>query len=239
MWATCRTRAVGRRGTPSASATSSPCAQVSISRAVTSEATDIGGPYQGIRCPRRQLPQLLEQLGPAAPPVARAARAGREPGTGLGSVLDGVVTRRLPQRRRRTGPGRGRRAVPGRRSRPGGRSGGRRSSPAPASASPMPPGRGRRRARRGRRSPRPDRPGARAAAPCRWSRREPTVGPWSSPRRSAAAAWSAPSTRTDRCRPRPWTPCCSTRSGRRRPASARAGTSSCCAPPPTASGSGR
>lgn len=47
----CRSRAVGSRATPSASATSCPCAQVSISRAVAIEATLIGGPYQGSLAP--------------------------------------------------------------------------------------------------------------------------------------------------------------------------------------------
>ncbi len=51
MRATCRSRAVGSRSTPSASATSWPCAQVSISRPVAIEATLIGGPYQGRRTP--------------------------------------------------------------------------------------------------------------------------------------------------------------------------------------------
>jgi hypothetical protein len=45
----CRRRSVGARVTPSASATSSPCAQVSISRAVTADATLMSGPYHGTR----------------------------------------------------------------------------------------------------------------------------------------------------------------------------------------------
>ena len=48
MW---RRRCVGARLTPSASATSSPCAHVSISRAVTIEVGDMLVPYQGIFCP--------------------------------------------------------------------------------------------------------------------------------------------------------------------------------------------
>lgn len=48
MW---RSRAVGSRRTPRASATSWPCAQVSISRAVAIDGTLIGGPYQGTRVP--------------------------------------------------------------------------------------------------------------------------------------------------------------------------------------------
>ncbi|SHO87882.1 Uncharacterised protein [Mycobacteroides abscessus subsp. abscessus] len=44
-------RGVGASGTPSASATSRPCAQVSIKRAVPMDAALIGGPYQGILTP--------------------------------------------------------------------------------------------------------------------------------------------------------------------------------------------
>nr|WP_233153448.1 hypothetical protein [Kineosporia sp. R_H_3] len=49
--ATCRSRAVGTRVTPSASATSWPCAQVSMRRAVAIEVAAIGGPNQGSRVP--------------------------------------------------------------------------------------------------------------------------------------------------------------------------------------------
>lgn len=42
---------MGARVTPSASATSWACAQVSIRRAVATEAADIGGPNQGNRAP--------------------------------------------------------------------------------------------------------------------------------------------------------------------------------------------
>ncbi len=51
MRATWRSRAVGVRATPRASATSWPCAQVSMSRAEAMEATLIAGPYQGILVP--------------------------------------------------------------------------------------------------------------------------------------------------------------------------------------------
>ncbi len=51
MRAMCRSRSVGVRRTPSASATSWPCAQVSMRRAVAMEGTAIGGPYQGSRVP--------------------------------------------------------------------------------------------------------------------------------------------------------------------------------------------
>lgn len=47
----CRSRSVGAGASPSASATSRPCAQVSMSRAVAMEAADMGGPYQGNRAP--------------------------------------------------------------------------------------------------------------------------------------------------------------------------------------------
>ena len=121
-WATCRSRAVGRRVTPSVSAMSWPCAQVSISRAVTEDAALMGGPYQGSRgrrvqrartsagtAPRRRA-QPVQQLG--AGPV----RGGRRP-----------PRRRSPRPRlelgrlgRGTGPGRWRPASRPRRSRPGG-----------------------------------------------------------------------------------------------------------------------
>ena len=47
MWAIERSRAVAGRFTPSASATSRPCAHVSISRAVAIDAALIGGPNHG------------------------------------------------------------------------------------------------------------------------------------------------------------------------------------------------
>ena len=47
MWAIERSRAVAGRRTPRASATSRPCAQVSISRAVAIDAALIGGPNHG------------------------------------------------------------------------------------------------------------------------------------------------------------------------------------------------
>ncbi len=49
MSATCRRRSVPGRRVPRASATSLPCAQVSMIRLVIADRSDIGGPYQGSR----------------------------------------------------------------------------------------------------------------------------------------------------------------------------------------------
>ena len=62
---------------------------------------------------------------------------------------------------------------------------------------------------------------------------------WSSPTSSAGGAWSATTTPTGRCRRRCASGCSSTRSGRRRPASARAGRSWCWSRPRSGSASGR
>ncbi len=80
--------------------------------------------------------------------------------------------------------------------------------------------------------PGPDRAGARPDLA-----RRPGASPWVTVpggyargvrrRRARAGGWSATTTRTGRCRPRWWTGCSSTRSGRRRPGSPRAGASWC------------
>ena len=71
---------VGGRVTPSASATSRPCAQVSISRAVAIDAALIGGPNHGNLRPSATREQLVVQPGAgvaASRPAAR--RAGPRP----------------------------------------------------------------------------------------------------------------------------------------------------------------
>ena len=65
------------------------------------------------------------------------------------------------------------------------------------------------------------------------------VGAWSSPTSSAAGAWCATTTRTGRCPRRCASGCSSTRSGHRRPASARAGPSWCWSRPRNGTASGR
>ena len=101
MWATWRSRAVGWRATPRASATSWPCAHVSISRAVAIDGGAIGGPNHGMRPGRH-----AEQRGRAA---ARGRRATR-PATRLAAALRRRrrSSRRTPCRRsaRRASPGR-------------------------------------------------------------------------------------------------------------------------------------
>jgi hypothetical protein len=56
MWAIDRNREVGGRVTPRASATSRPCAQVSINRAVAIDAALIGGPNHGSFLPSATRP---------------------------------------------------------------------------------------------------------------------------------------------------------------------------------------
>ena len=133
MWATCRSRAVGPTAARrSASATSWPCAQVSMSRAVAMDAALIGGPNQGSRAPSgsaaerpRPAPRARAASGRAAAPAAFGAPAsaavvdeGAEVGTAVGR----------PRGRSRLGVGGGEQRLR-RRSRRGGRSGGRWSSP--------------------------------------------------------------------------------------------------------------
>ena len=60
-WATCRIRSVGSGSIPSASTTSSVCAQVSMNRAVPIEVGLIGGPNHGIFWPVGETAQRLLQ----------------------------------------------------------------------------------------------------------------------------------------------------------------------------------
>ena len=157
------------RATPSASATSSPCAQVSISRAVTSDEADIGGPYQGIRspsgssstsCSRSARPcrqRSSSSAGGSRAPAWAPRRRGRLGGR-LAQRAGELVRRADRQQRLVVGPGQVRDLV--------------RDGPALGRRWRRPAGRarGRRRGRRARRSRRPDRPAGRAAAPHRWSR---------------------------------------------------------------------
>ena len=87
MRTTCRSRSVGGRTTPSASATSWPWAQVSMSRAVAMEAADMGGPYQGKRAPVGRGAQRLV-AGRRAPHASRRAAGGRQRGALLGALVD-------------------------------------------------------------------------------------------------------------------------------------------------------
>ena len=93
MWAIERSRAVAGRFTPSASATSRPCAQVSISRAVAIDAALIGGPNHGSLRPSATREQFVVQPGPGRGASRPAVgRAGARPAP------------RRPRRRNRSGP---------------------------------------------------------------------------------------------------------------------------------------
>ncbi len=66
-----RNRAVAGRFTPRASATSKPCAHVSISRAVAIDAALIGGPNQGSLRPSDTASSSSCKRGPCAPPIGQ------------------------------------------------------------------------------------------------------------------------------------------------------------------------
>ena len=147
----------------SASVTSRPCAQVSMSRAVAIDAALIGGPNQGSRAPSGSAASASASAVAPGPPAGQQLlrRVGR---AGVRGVVDdgGQAGTGLGRPRGRSRRDRWRRAAPARRSRPGGRSGGRSSSPRPGSGRATPSPRARRRRRRARR-PRPA--GRRAAVP--------------------------------------------------------------------------
>ena len=91
MCATCRSRADTDGGCRSASVTSRPCAQVSISRAVAIEAALIGGPNQGSFAPSGSAASGLGERGPAA-----RQRASSRAGSSVAPAAGGVVHERCP-----------------------------------------------------------------------------------------------------------------------------------------------
>ena len=94
MWAIERNRAVAGRFAPRVSATSRPCAQVSIIRAVAIDAALIGGPNQGslrpsgtvssasCSCPRVRRQSASSSAGAAVATISSAPRSTNPLGVG-------------------------------------------------------------------------------------------------------------------------------------------------------------
>ena len=191
-----RSRAVAGRFTPSVSATSSPCAQVSISRAVAIDAALIGGPNHGSLRPSATVSSSSCSRSRVSRQSA-SRRSGGQRGQLLGAGVD--ETRRilggLGEHRREAGfvgdrdqrdpigPQQVRDLVGDRPSR-----GGRGGRPSDRQA-------GRRPARRGRRSRRADRRPSAPLSPCR----PPYPGGW---RATADRGVRRQAEQVDRRRPR-------------------------------------
>ncbi len=147
MW---RSRAVGTRRASSASATSCPCAHVSMSRAETKDSAPMGGPNHGTRAPsgRARAAVTMARAAGAPPAQELGARHG-PPATQM--LLHGVAPGQSdgrPCRKRQPGLSWPRQRH--RRNTPDGSPGPGRPTPGPASGAPSRTRRGRPRERRDR-----------------------------------------------------------------------------------------